>query len=221
MLGCRAADSPVCVHACMHACMKACCSSSCGKPQVSGHVMRLLGHLGCMHRYLAKRAAYVDLLHSQLQKALAKQQQQQQSAWASACKQAGLRVDAEVRPWRLDGVKTVVCLRFVPLKKETETAKRTATAAAAVAADADELKAQQRLCRQLQNWELRLFVACCGGLFKEKFLRPNANAVRRRTTATKGMNETKSPMETHLTDAQVRALPPTPYYNGLVLEDCQ
>ncbi|CDJ36221.1 uncharacterized protein EMH_0041240 [Eimeria mitis] len=179
------------------------------------------------YRYLAKRAAYVDMLRCQLQEALAKQQQQQQQqqqqwAWACACKRARLRVEAEVRPWRLDGLKTVLCVKFLPLEKETVKAKETAAAdGSTAAADAHDVRAQQRLFRQLQSWEVRLFVACCGGLFKEKFLRPNANAVRRRTTATKDLKETANKMETPLTDAQVKALPPTPYYNGLVLEDCR
>ncbi|CDI74544.1 hypothetical protein EPH_0034300 [Eimeria praecox] len=115
------------------------------------------------YRYLAKRAAYVDLLHCQLQEALAKQQQrqQQQWAWARACKRAGLRVEVEVRPWRLDGVKTVLCVKFLPLEKKTQIDKdaaaedsSTAAAAATDAADTKEARSQQRLSRQLQSWEI-------------------------------------------------------------------
>lgn len=175
----------------------------------------LAGHLWCTHRYLAKRAAYVDLLHGQLQEAVAKQHHQQQWAWASTCKRACLKVEAEVRPWRLDGLKTILCFKFVPLES------RAKEVAVVEDTDANDRRTQQRLCRQLQNWEVRLLVSCCGGVFKEKFLRPNANAVRRRTTATKGLQEAADAKETPMTDAQVKALPPTPYYNSLVLEDCR
>ncbi|KAL8450604.1 hypothetical protein Emed_002476 [Eimeria media] len=80
-----------------------------------------------------------------------------------------------------------------------------------------------KVCRdsslQVELWEVRLFPSCPNGFFKEKLLRPDANAVRRRTTATRGVIKTAHAAEGPITEAEVKTLPPTPYYNALVLED--
>ncbi|XP_026194493.1 nucleolar protein 6 [Cyclospora cayetanensis] len=166
------------------------------------------------YRYLAKRAAYVDAVHAQLVAELASSSTDlsERWCWAKACRNA-LRVEAAVLPWRFDATKSFISLRFVPYDAGSNNSPE-----AGAAEDACE-RVSKRLLRQLQTWEIRMFPCCPGGLFKEKFLRPGANAVRHRTIATRSLKGPSAGAEETLTEAQVKALPPTPYYNALVLED--
>lgn len=163
----------------------------------------------CFFRYLAKRAAYVDAIDAQLKEALASALLEGSWQWAQLCK-GRLRVESEVIPWRYDGVKPLISLRFLGAR---------GTASAGCVEDSKLDKATDRALRQLLLWEIRLFPSCSPNVFKEKLLGPQANAVRRRTTASRNANGSSTTAETILTAAEVRMLPPTPYYNGLVLED--
>lgn len=149
----------------------------------------------------------MDAVHTQLEAALASVQLNGPWQWSKACK-GRLRVESLVMPWRFDGVKTFISLRFVPVRETSD---------AGVAGE--EGGAPDRVLRELRKWEVRLFPSCSAGVFKEKLLRPDANAVRRRTTATRGTSGAPGAAEATLSEAEVKKLPPTPYYNGLVLED--
>ncbi|KAL8434605.1 hypothetical protein ACSSS7_003080 [Eimeria intestinalis] len=162
------------------------------------------------YRYLAKRAAYVDAVHAQLKNALASALKAGCSQWAKVCKEGSLQVEVAVLPWRCDAAKPYLSLRF---REAREVNSATAHA------EDNSARPSERMLRQLQIWEVRMFPSCPVGFFKEKLLRADANAVRRRTTATRGVTRPSHQADAPLSEAEVKMLPPTPYYNALILED--
>ncbi|KAL8436210.1 hypothetical protein Efla_003740 [Eimeria flavescens] len=169
------------------------------------------------YRYLAKRAAYLDAVHAQLQEAIAAATLEGSWEWAKLGK-GGLQVTSAVVAWRFDESKPYVSLRFQSPADAAAAAPADADAAAAAAAGSEPETVCEHLLKQLRLWEVRLFPSCPSGVFKEKLLRPDANSVRRRTTATRGLSAAAAAAGP-LPEAAVKKLPPTPYYNGLVLED--
>ncbi|KAL8455493.1 hypothetical protein Emag_000622 [Eimeria magna] len=161
------------------------------------------------YRYLAKRAAYVDAVHAQLKDAVASEVEAGSWHWAKVCRDGCLQVELAVLPWRCDAAKPYLSLWFRGAR-ETNSSTHAEDAPA---------KPSERVLRQLQLWEVRMFPSCPIGFFKEKLLRPDANAVRRRTTATRGLTKSAHASDAPITEAEVKMLPPTPYYNALVLED--
>ncbi|KAL8273044.1 hypothetical protein Esti_002965 [Eimeria stiedai] len=161
------------------------------------------------YRYLAKRAAYVDAVHAQLKDAVASAVLAASWHWAKVCKGSCVRVELAVLPWRCDATKPYVSFRFLEAREMNSVTH----------AEDASARPSEHVLRQLQLWEIRMFPSCPVGFFKEKLLRSDANAVRRRTTATRGVIKSAHAAEAPVTEAEVKTLPPTPYYNALVLED--
>ncbi|CBZ49779.1 hypothetical protein NCLIV_002670 [Neospora caninum Liverpool] len=182
--------------------------------EMPAHMFQTKDYLN--YRYLAKRSAYLEQLYVHLRASLAAHFPSPCSSHKSdACPEAARRFRqlapfclprVAVQLWQGDSAKPILIIAFAPTSSLASRDKN--------AAQTQRLQSCSRT--DLSAWTVRLLFTppSASPLFKEHLLAPARNCVRSPTWCLADEGPSSSPAAE--TDG---LLPPTPYYNGLVLED--
>ncbi|KEP62510.1 UNVERIFIED_CONTAM: hypothetical protein HHA_207720 [Hammondia hammondi] len=164
------------------------------------------------YRYLAKRSAYVERLYRHVRASLSAHFPSSLShKSAAACPETARRVGllapfsvprVALQLWQGEAAKPILVIGFASRgspSREDASAPQTP-------------KRMQSSPPDLSAWTVRLLFTPASPLFKEHLLAPTRNCVRAPTFCLRDEGVSAG-------QEQSEGLPPTPYYNGLVLED--